>query len=153
MILLIVIPIALVLLVIFWARNVSLYRKNFAYGIGILNQSLVHTYNVLNAPPNYKPLDLSLNFFDFTANLILKFVHFVIFSVVTYVFRNVSAVGVVLIVIYMIFNLLAWFTYSGRRAFYREIPTDYTSVFAPILQASISIPLYQTFILFLLMLV
>lgn len=117
-------------------------------------QSVVYSYNVLHAPPAYKPLEVSHNFFNFTANLILKFIHFIIFAVVTYVFRDIKAVGIVLTAIYSIFTALAYLTYSGRRAFYNEIADSANKrMFTPIFKASICIPLYQTIILGLLIFV
>lgn len=150
--LLFVIPIALVLLIVFWRRNVSLYKQNYLDS-GYFNLCIVHSYNVLNAPINYKPLEVSENFFNFTANLILKTIHFVIFSVVTYIFRDVPAVGIVLAGIYGLFVALSWLTYKGRYTFYKEIPEDHKPAFTPILKASICIPIYQTIINVLLIMV
>ena len=147
--LLIVIPVAIAFVVLFWRRNVSLYRKNYL-GIGYFNQSIVHTYNVLNAPINYKPLEVSVNFFNFTANLILKTIHFIIFAVVSYIFRN-AAVSIILCGIYGLFTAIAWLTYKGRYNFYKEIPSAQKSAFTPIFKASICIPLYQTIIAILLL--
>ena len=149
--LLIILPIAIVFVIIFWRINVSLYRRNYGPGMGIFNESLVHTYNALHAPINYKPLEVSVNFFNFTANLILKTIHFVIFAVVSYIFRNTIIVSIILCGIYGLFTALAWLTYKGRRTFYNEIPEDYVKAFTPILKASICIPLYQTIIAVLLL--
>ena len=144
MVLLIVIPIAFVLLAFFWRRNVSLYRNNFGTYNGVLNRELVRMYNLFHSAPNFKPLEVSQNFFNFTANLILKTVHFIIFSVVSYIFQNVAIVGFILRSIYALFVFLAWLMYDSRRKFYNAIPADQKSVFTPILKASICIPIYQT---------
>lgn len=150
--LLFVIPIALVFLIVFWRRNVSLYNQNYT-DLGYFNLSVVRMYNTLHAPINYKPLEVSENFFNFTANLILKTVHFIIFSVVTYIFRDVPAVGIVLAGIYGLFVTLSWLTYKGRYTFYKEIPEDTKIAFTPIFKASICIPIYQTIISILLIMV
>lgn len=153
MTLLVVIPIAFILLVLLWIRNVRLYQKNFV-DLGTLSLHMVDMYNVLNAPPAYKPLEASQNFFNYTANLILKFIHFVIFSVITFVFRKYIVVKIILIVVYVIFAALAYMTYGVRRRFYNEIEEEtFKKAFLPILKASACIPIYQQVILILLLFV
>ena len=143
MTLLIAIPTALLLAVIFRFRNVSLYKKNYA-GINFMRDQAINLHNTLNAAPNYRPLELSINFFNFTANIILKFVVFVILAIIKY-FAGAPAVGIIFCSIYAIPTVLAWFTYKGRRTYYNEITNEYVQEsFLPILKASLCIPLYQT---------
>ncbi len=150
--LLITIPIALILAIIFRFRNVSLYKKNYT-GINSLQIQSVHIHNTLNAAPNYKPLELSDKFFNFTANLILKFIVFVILAIIKY-FVDIPAIGITICGIYAIPTVLAWFTYKSRRTYYNEITNEYTrESFLPILKASICVPVYQTVLNFFLIVV
>ena len=152
MTLLIAIATALLLAVIFRFRNVSLYKKNYT-GINSLRIQGIDLHNTLNAAPNYKPLELSINFFNFTANLILKFIVFVILAIIKY-FAGAPAVGITICGIYAIPTVLAWFTYKSRRTYYNEITNEYVQEsFFPILKASICIPLYQTVLNFFLIVI
>ena len=151
--LLITIPIALILAIILRFRNVSLYKKNYT-GINSLQIQSVHIHNTLNAAPNYKPLELSDKFFNFTANLILKFIIFTVLAVIKYIFRDLPVVGIIICTIYAIPTALSWFTYKRRRAYYKEIHNDYIKeAFLPILKASICVPVYQTVLNFFLIVI
>lgn len=153
MTLLIAIPTALLLAVIFRFRNVSLYKKNYT-GINFMRDQAINLHNTLNAAPNYKPLELSDKFFNFTANLILKFIIFTVLAVIKYIFRDLPVVGIIICTIYAIPTALSWFVYKRRRAYYNEIHNDYIKeAFLPILKASICIPVYQTVINALLLIV
>ena len=154
MILLIVIPIALILLASLWIRNVSLFKKAYSDPMGILSISVIKSYNTLNSAPNLRLLDVTdKNFFNFTANLILKFVHFVIFAVVSYLCRDIAVIPIILSGIYGAFTAIAWLVYKNRRNYYNSIPANQQSDFIPILKASVSIPIYQSVILILLLFV
>ena len=148
MILLIVISIALIALLIYWRRNVSLYQKNFGGSFGLINRRLVSMHNTLFSAPTAPLLDLSPNFFNYTANLILKVILFIIFAVVKYTCRDVTIVTWLVNVVYALPCTISWWMYSNRRAFYIAIPDDQKDViapcFRPILKASLCIPLYQT---------
>ncbi len=150
--LIITIPLALILAVIFRFRNISLYKKSFT-GINSMRIQGIHLHNALNAAPNYKPLELSINFSTFTANLILKFIIFVILAIIKY-FVNIPTIGVTICGIYAIPTVLAWFTHKSRRTYYNEITNEYArESFLPILKASICVPVYQTVLNFFLIII
>ena len=152
--LVIVILIAFVVMFYLWRRNHVLYYNGFVAGMGSLNISIVKSYNLFHAPINYKPLDVFDNFLNYSGNLLLKFIHFVVFAFVVYFFGDNIAIFLILSSIYTILIVVAWFGYKGRRDFYNEIDDDGTKeVFTPILKASICIPIYQTMIYSLLFLV
>lgn len=148
MIVLIVISIALIALLIFWRRNVSLYQQNFGGSRGLINGKLVSMYNTLFSAPTSPLLDLFPNFFNYTANLILKTILFIILAIVKYVFRDITIVVWLVNIAYALPFIISWWMYNNRRAFYIAIPEDQKDIlspcFRPILKASLCIPLYQT---------
>lgn len=148
MIVLIVISIALIALLIFWRRNISLYQKNFSGSFSLINRRLVSMYNTLFSAPNAHLLDLSPNFFNYTANLILKVMLFIILAVINYIFRDITIVVWLVRIVYAFPFTISWWMYNNRRAFYLAIPEDQKDAlspcFRPILKASLCIPLYQT---------
>lgn len=141
----ITVSIAIIVMVVFRFRNVKLYRENYT-GIGSLGVNVVRSYNALNAPPSQKLLEVSYNFFDFTANLIFKLAHFIIFAVITYIFRDIAIIKTIFLVIYSVFIALAWMTYKARTDYYKNIPPNERDFFTPIYKASICIPVYQIII-------
>lgn len=154
MILIITLLIAFAFLMFFRFRNVSLYKNNYSdTGFLSMNVRSVQLYNALHTSPNNKPLEISYNFFNFTANLILKVVLFAILATVKYIFRGIPIVGIILCGIYSFFVVSAWLVYKGRRTFFNDIPELYKKAFEPIMKASLCIPAFQTIIGILLLLV
>lgn len=96
---------------------------------------------------------MSPNFFGFTANLILKTIHFSVLAIVKYLCFDIPLVGTALCVVYAVLTVIAWFVYSNRKKFYNEVPDGFQSAYLPILKASFCVPLYQTIICILLLLV
>lgn len=141
----ILIVIAILIFLVLWIRNKFIYNKYFKPNYIFFSQ-LVHTYNVNNCAPNLKLLEASDNFFNYTANLILKLIHFTVFAAITY-FVNIYFISLILIIIYVIFTYMSWFVYKNRKNFYKEISHfAYREAFEPIFKASICIPIFQTVI-------
>ena len=144
MILLITIPSALLLLAIFWIRNILLFKKGFASPMSIFNIEMVNMYNTFHAAPNARLLGLSKNFFNFSASLILKFIHSTIFSVVAFLCREITVLAIIVSSIYFLLVYITWYTFIKRKQFYDSIPEPQKSAFKPIFKASICLPIYQT---------
>lgn len=154
MILLITLPISFVALIILWLRNIRIYKHNYGGALGNFSLNVIHSYNVLHFAPNLKPLDVPhINFFNYTANLITKFVHFIIFSITSYLcsINDIYFVGIILAGVYGMFTVVAWIAYKHRRAYYNSVPNEQKKFFLPLLKASICVPIYQTLILVLLL--
>lgn len=152
MILLVTLPLSLISLIIFWLRNVRIYKQNFGRSrLGGL--SIIDSYNTLFSAPNMRLLDVPhKNFFNYTANLITKFIHFIIFSVTSHLcaINDIYFVGTILIVVYVLFTAWSWRMYRYRSAYFNAIPSEQQEFFSPLLKACICIPIYQTLILILL---
>lgn len=134
------IVIAAVLIIPFWIRNKYLYNVGFGDSLKrMCNSQLIQTYNILNEPRNAPKFMVFYNFFNYTANLLLNFVVFLIFILIAH-FTN----SVPLSCLYIIPTYLSWHVYMKRRAFYLEIPSHTQSAYTTLYKACICVPLYHT---------
>jgi hypothetical protein len=141
----IVIVVAFVVMRILQRRNNRLYFEEFA--CDKFNEMAVQTHNILHAPPKYKPLEASYGFINYSANLWLKFFHFIIFSAVVFFFGSNIILFWILTSVYAFFMTVAFWGYTARKNFYCEIEDDFIkNAYRPILKASICIPIYQVVI-------
>lgn len=140
------IGITAILLIVFWLRNVRLYRNSFGTYSGRWKSSLVDSYNILHSPPNYRLLEVSPNFFTYTANLILKVIHFSIFATLLYIFDDIMVLKYIFTGFYALLTITTWNMYKHRRTYFKEMDDTFREAFHPILKASVSLPIFQTVI-------
>lgn len=137
--------ISFVLLVIFWIRNRILYIKNYGNPTDLIfYRSTIETYSVLHEVPGKPIFVLSENFFNYTANLILKFV-FLVISLLLYHFIDSSILSIIISGLFLIIAIGDWNVYRKRFAFYKNISNDFTKeAYHGMFKACICSPLYQT---------
>ena len=137
--------ISFVLLLIFWIRNRNLYIKD--YGIStdmIFYRSTIQSYSVLHEVPGKPLFSLSENFFNYTANLILKFV-FLVISLLLCHFIDSSILSIIISSLFLIIAIGDWNVYRKRRTFFKNISNDFTKeAYHGMFKACICSPLYQT---------
>lgn len=134
------VPISLALLIVFWIRNVRLFKRS--YSSDMLSLEMVHTYNLFHG----KLLDAHYNFFNFTASLITKFVGFTVFSIIMFLlcYNDLQVVAIAVPFIHGIFLAMTLWIYWERIVFYKKIDVIHKDAFRPIFKASVCLPVYQT---------
>lgn len=141
--LLVCIPIAIVLLAIFWIRNVIIFQKAYCSDpIAALNIQIVQTHNVFYG----RLLEISNNFFNYTASLITKFVGFTILSIILYFlcYNDLYGFAIALTSIHVFFLMLTIFVFIKRISFYKSLDSSsLKNAYSPVLRASACLPIYQ----------
>ena len=146
--------IAVILLIVFSLRNKRLFNIEFGDSVNYtLYLPFINSYNAMNTVPGQQPLlAVQDNFFNYTANLILKFILFIIFIAIYYFSEDYAICSVISLIIFGLILILDWFVFFKRRKFYKNIPQDYANLFIHSYKACICGPLYQT-ILFILVII
>ena len=136
----ILIIIAGILLIPFWARNKVLFKEGFGDILNCrLNLMLINTHNTICDIPGKPMFSVSENFFSYTAYLIMKFVIFIVVIIVEHFTNSLILVG-----IYILPLIIDWRVYKIRRAFYNDMAAEYKKAYSTLYRACICIPLYQT---------
>ena len=137
--------ISFILLVVFGIRNSILYDKGFGNNVDrIFDLSSIQMFNNLNTPPARKPLfEIHSNFFNYSANLILKFIFFVICIIIINI-ANSHLITNILSTIHLIIGIIDWKVFLNRRKFYKFTPAKYKSLYYFPYKACICGPIYQT---------
>ena len=141
------IPVIIISLMVLWARNILIYRDNYE---GSINQMKLNVMQMqflfCQDPKTSKLFQLQRNFFNFSANLILKTILWVIVTVVVYFCKeDLQTVAYCICFAYLFFFVVAWCTYADRKNSYKnDIRPNAQFSFEPILKASICLPIYQT---------
>ena len=137
----IVISVAFVLIFPFWIRNKNLFSKSFSNLLGNgYSDTLLQMHNTLHNGM----FNATKNFFNYTANLILKFIIFTIMLVILYCTKTIIIPSV-----YLLYVVTSWSVYKKRKSYYDcvcEDGSDNNSL-STALKASFSIPLYHTILL------
>lgn len=142
----ILIIIAGILIIPFWARNKVLFKEGFGDRLtGNLNLMLINMYNTLNDVRGKPMFSVSENFFNYTAHLIIKFVIFIVVIIIEH-FTN----SLILVCIYILPVIIDWDVYKARRSFYNGMSAEYKKAYSTLYRACICGLLYQT-ILYLLL--
>lgn len=109
----IMITIALLLISPFRIRNKNLFSKSFG---GLLesgvNQMALDMHNTMHNGI----FNVTINFFNYTANLILKFIIFSILIIVLHFTETIIIPSV-----YLIYLLTSWHVYRKRKTYYMSI--------------------------------
>lgn len=132
--------IAVILLIFFWLRNKSLYIKGFGDRFNrTLVLHIINSYNTLNSPPGKALFEIHNNFFNYSANLILKFIFFIVVKVITQLLDTS-----IFSFIFILIALGDWNVFSQRRKFYINIPENQKKYYFYPYKACICSPIYQT---------
>lgn len=142
----VLIIIAGILIIPFWIRNKVLYNEGFGDALnGRLNLMLINMHNTICDVPGKPMFSVFENFFSYTANLITKFVIFIIVIIIEHFTNTFILVG-----IYILPVITDWMVYKNRKAFYNDMSSEYKKAYSTMYRACICSPLYQT-ILYLLL--
>lgn len=136
---------SLILLVVFWIRNHILYKKNYGNQVDLMfYHSAIKSYNLLYDAPMKPMFILNENFFNYTANLILKFI-LIIISLSLCHFINSQIFSTIISSLFLIIAIGDWNIYRKRRNFYKNISNDFTKeAYYGMFKGCICSPLYQT---------
>lgn len=130
--------IAALAIIPFWLKNRKLYKEWIS---DLFASRMVQVYNTLHRTP----LEPSENFRDYTANLILKFVIFVVLLLIqNAVVATSSFWGTTIIGLYTLALCFARWVYKKRSQAMTQMSDEFARVFYSIYEASRCIPTYQT---------
>ena len=138
----IMISIALVSIIPFWIRNKILFKNSFGGLLGTgFSCSTLSLHNTLHNGI----FNVTNNFFNYTTNLILKFI---IFAALIFVEHFTDTI--IISILYLLYLLISWFVYKKRKAYYITVSEEQPiSTLTAAYKACVSLPIYHT-ILFIL---